>query len=147
MNRRSQSTQALVKALLALYCVAACAEESPMNATAVAAESERNRLDLRAPDIDELLTPQQIADMLADTLRQSIEEVEVEGVRARALPSTPDVWLGILAPFWALLNPTQAWRILAPIPPDRARYIGATPPDATSSQREPATGIPRMAGD
>jgi len=26
------------------------------------------------------------------------------------------IWPGILAPFWAVLHPTQAWRIFAPIP-------------------------------
>ena len=26
------------------------------------------------------------------------------------------MWPGILAPFWAVLHPTQAWRIFAPIP-------------------------------
>jgi hypothetical protein len=28
-----------------------------------------------------------------------------------------EVWGGIAAPVWALLNPTQAWRIFLPIPP------------------------------
>lgn len=30
--------------------------------------------------------------------------------------STQEVWGGLAAPLWALLNPTQAWRILLPIP-------------------------------
>jgi hypothetical protein len=29
---------------------------------------------------------------------------------------TQDVWGGLAAPFWALLHPTQAWRIFLPIP-------------------------------
>jgi hypothetical protein len=29
---------------------------------------------------------------------------------------TQEVWGGLAAPVWALLNPTQAWRILMPIP-------------------------------
>ena len=27
------------------------------------------------------------------------------------------MWGGILSPFWAVLHPTQAWRIFLPIPP------------------------------
>ena len=29
-----------------------------------------------------------------------------------------DMWGGILAPVWAIMHPTQAWRILLPIPPE-----------------------------
>jgi hypothetical protein len=29
---------------------------------------------------------------------------------------TRDIWEGIAAPFWAMLHPTQAWRIFLPIP-------------------------------
>jgi hypothetical protein len=29
-----------------------------------------------------------------------------------------EVWGGIAAPLWAVLHPTQAWRILLPIPPE-----------------------------
>jgi hypothetical protein len=67
--------------------------------------------------------------------RPKIEEVEVHGARD-LLPQTdtemPQVWNGIAAPVWALLHPTGAWRILAPIslnePP-----IWSEQPDATST--------------
>ena len=104
-------------------------------------------LDLRAPDIEDVLTPQQIADVLAPARARGTSKKLKSRACARRRRRTPDVWMAIAAPFWALLHPTQAWRIFAPIPPDRARWIGAERPDATSSQREPATGIPRMAGD
>jgi hypothetical protein len=32
--------------------------------------------------------------------------------------STREVWGGLAAPFWAMAHPTQAWRILLPIPPE-----------------------------
>lgn len=38
-----------------------------------------------------------------------------------------DVWGGIAAPFWAIMNPTQAWRILVPIPP-KGKPKEAEPP-------------------
>jgi hypothetical protein len=48
------------------------------------------------------------------------EEVTVTAP-ADLIPMKVDVydemWGGILAPVWAILHPTQAWRILAPIPP------------------------------
>lgn len=97
-------------------------------------------LDLRAPDITKIFTPEQLNQVLSRTIdRENIEEVEVEGVRSKqpTPPSSPAVWGAIAAPFWALLHPTQAWRIIAPIPPDRAQYIGNEPPDATDSYRPP----------
>lgn len=90
-------------------------------------------LDLRAPDITHLFTSEQLNRILSATfVRDDIEEVEVEGEREH-LKSTPDVWPGIAAPFWAMLNPTQAWRIFAPLPPDQTRglrYAGFNASDA-----------------
>ena len=134
-------------AAMMLYCALACGEESrpAPDAPRTTTDSLR-RLDLRAPDIRRILTPEQIASALATARDRNIDEVEVEGVRTRPAPVTPAVWPGIFAPFWALAHPTQAWRILAPIPPDRAREFGP-PPDSTHPDREPATGIPKMAGE
>lgn len=78
-------------------------------------------LDLRAPEITRLFTSEQLNRILAASLRDDIEGVEVEGERLRMPSATPDVWPAIAAPFWALFNPTEAWRIIAPIPPDQAR--------------------------
>ena len=38
-----------------------------------------------------------------------------------------DVWGGIAAPFWAIMHPKDAWRILVPVPP-RGRQQEAEPP-------------------
>ena len=83
------------------------------------ADAPPERLDLRVPEVTRLFTPEQIHEVLAATFRENIEEVEVEG--ERDIPATPRVWPGIFAPFWAIANPTQAWRIIAPLPPDQAR--------------------------
>ncbi len=40
-------------------------------------------------------------------------------IRDHRPTNTPKVWPGIAAPFWALLNPAQSWRIFAPLPPDQ----------------------------
>jgi hypothetical protein len=108
-----------------------------------AAAQPPKRLDLRAPDITKLYTPQELNRMLASTLKDDIEEVEVEGRRERPEPRSPAVWGGIAAPIWAILNPTQAWRILAPLPADRARELAEIPAMAPSGYLEPAATIPR----
>ncbi len=96
-----------------------------------------HRLNLRLPDIATFLSQEQIDSVLSKvTDRDTLEEVEVEGSRLRhAVPTTPDIWPGLAAPVWALLHPLQSWRIFAPIPPDRAQYIGNAIPDATDSFR------------
>jgi hypothetical protein len=82
-------------------------------------------LDLRPPQITKLYTPRQLDRLIAKMEAENIEEIEVEGARVPPPTFTPEVWLGTFgATLWGLLHPTQAWRILAPIPPDRARDIG-----------------------
>lgn len=105
---------------------------------AAATEPRTKPLDLRAPDITKIFTAQQIDRVLRATRDpDTIEEVEVERERGKEIPSaTPDIPPGILSPFWALMNPLQAWRILAPLPPDQAKRAGA-PRDATDSYRPP----------
>jgi hypothetical protein len=51
----------------------------------------------------------------------SIAEDEVlvtaPGVQAPMRDVSQDVGMGIFAPFWAIANPREAWRIFVPIPP------------------------------
>jgi hypothetical protein len=116
-------TSAFVAAIL--ISDSAAAEERATAAPAAAAIAAKpaatppKRLDLRAPDVTHLFSQEQLSKVLAATYRENIEEVEVEG--ERDIPSTPQVWPGIFAPFWALANPSQAWRIIAPLPPDQTR--------------------------
>jgi hypothetical protein len=118
------------------------AEEPATAAPAKAAVTPRPPLDLRAPDITQLFSPEELQRLLAKTIDADIEEVEVEGARTRVLPpATPVAWPGLLAPFWAMAHPTQAWRIFAPLPPDQAQRIGNTTPDATDPYR-PAPSLP-----
>lgn len=113
------------------------AEELPASTTAAAAKQPaappHKPLDLRAPEVTHLFSSEQLNRILAASfVREDIEEVEVEGER-EYLKSTPDVWSGIAAPFWAVLNPKQAWRIFLPLPPDQARdtrYAGFNASDA-----------------
>ena len=100
-------------------------------------EPPAQRIDLRIPHITELYTHEQIQALLAPTFREPrdyTEEVEVQG-RREAI--TPTVWRGIAAPFWAIFNPTQAWRIIAPFPPDQSRAL-AFNADVTTPYQRPA---------
>ena len=110
-------TAVLLAATLALACTAAHADDE-----AVAPPPQP--LDLRAPDITKLYTHRQLDRLIAKMEADFIERIEVEGARIPPPEFTPRVWPGIAAPLWALFNPTQAWRIFAPIPPDQARTIG-----------------------
>ncbi len=120
----------------ALLSGASPAEEQAPSATKAAVTTNRSspprKLDLRAPNITHLFTSEQLNKILAVSFREDIEEVEVEGERER-MPNTPTPWPGIAAPFWALFNPSQSWRIFAPLPPDQTnglRYVRANASDA-----------------
>lgn len=126
-NRSGLTLSATILIATLLNSVAAAEETAPPAATAasVAARSPMRAgpLDLRPPNITHLFTSEQLNQILAASFRaEAIEGVEVQGDRDRGPPpSSPTVWGGIGAPFWALLNPTQAWRILAPLPPDQTQ--------------------------
>lgn len=47
------------------------------------------------------------------------DEVIVTGPRELApmRDASQDVWGGVAAPFWALMNPKDGWRIFVPVPP------------------------------
>jgi hypothetical protein len=98
--------------------------------------STHGQLDLRPPKITDLYTPRAIEHMLAGTRRsQTIEEVEVEGRRGGIPVRTPDIPIGPLALVWAVLHPTQAWRLLLPLPPDQAVAFSGPPSSATNPYR------------
>lgn len=61
----------------------------------------------------ELRTGESFTDPIAD------EEILVTapGVRAPMRDPSQDIGQGLFAPFWAIMNPRDAWRIFVPIPP------------------------------
>lgn len=109
----------IVTAGLAMAGAASADDDTTAADSAVTAPD--TPLDLRPPDITKLITREQLAQLLEKLDDENIEEVEVEGAKLPPTTFTPRVWPSIAAPFWALLHPTQAWRIFAPIPPDQAR--------------------------
>jgi len=81
--------------------------------TAANASTAHAPLDLRAPDIRRIFPAAQLAVPLQDPDEAVAvqETVQVEGQRQQ----TP-VSVGIMALPWAVLHPTQAWRIFMPVP-------------------------------
>jgi hypothetical protein len=119
----------------------AVAEESAANLPATSQPATvPKKLDLRLPDIRTIF-PQSTIDAVLSRVRDrdTIEEVEVEGERARTIPSTPSIPSGWFAPFWAFAHPTQAWRIFTPLAPDQALLVASGPADATDSYRAAPT--------
>lgn len=126
---------------LALTCTLVAAPSAAEEPSGPAPDSATRmapgrKLDLRLPDITTIFAPEVIDRVLAATRDpDTLEEVEVERERGKALPArTPVIPAGIIAPFWALAHPLEAWRIFLPLPPDQQRYA-ATPPDASDSYR------------
>lgn len=124
------------------------AEQTPASTAATTVPAKpatppRKPLDLRVPNITHLFTSEQLNKILAASfVREDIEEVEVEEERLRG-PNTPTVWPGIAAPFWAMLNPAQSWRIFAPLPPDQTRGLEYVRANATDAYiLEPAVSRP-----
>jgi hypothetical protein len=85
-----------------------------------------HRLDLRIGDIRKYMTPEEFRAL--STPPDDSNTVVVQA-NAPLLPmkSALDVPGGIIAPFWALAHPTQAWRLFLPDP--RVNIQNIPPPD------------------
>jgi hypothetical protein len=70
-------------------------------------------LDLRAPEITRVFSEAELSQKLEDPEEtyDMQETVQVQGERQ----ITP-VSVGLMAIPWAIVHPTQAWRILMPVP-------------------------------
>jgi hypothetical protein len=69
-------------------------------------------LNLKAPDIHEVMTPGEIAAAIPNL--QDVE-IEPEIVQVRSEVPAPYVPGGFAALYWAALHPAESWRILAPV--------------------------------
>lgn len=138
MSRRTQAQIVAIMVAVGLAIPANAADQPAADASPSNPPAAPKRLDLSIPDITTLYTQEQIAVFLAKTRTENMDEVEVQAHRGPRRSVTPDVWGGIAAPFWAVLNPTQAWRVFAPLPPDQVRRLQHHEPDATAPYRASA---------
>lgn len=105
--------------LALLACMNAGAAEPEPTVKEKPAAAPGKPLDLRTPDVARLVTPEELERLTSGTVDEEREIEEVQVQRRSGLPPVKPVWPGLLAPFWALTHPTQAWRIFAPLPPDQ----------------------------
>jgi hypothetical protein len=104
-----------------LFCNVTAAADPPSVAPAPVVARHPGGLNL-------LLTQSELRDWVqsyetktGQDLTSPIEHEEVlvraPGMIAPMRDVSQDAWGGIAAPFWAIANPKNAWRILVPIPP------------------------------
>ncbi len=75
---------------------------------------EGHILDLKAPDIREVMTPDELAAATA-TPPDEFEIIGPETVAVHGAPQPVYVPSGFAALYWAAIHPLSAWRILAPV--------------------------------
>jgi hypothetical protein len=107
----------------------AAAAASPVSSTpAEPAKPSRPPLDLRIGDVRKYMTPEEFRAIVSGNEERNTVLVEADRPLLPMKFEEP-VPGGLIAPFWALANPLQAWRIFVP---------DLTAPPA----REPADKIP-----
>lgn len=70
-------------------------------------------LDLKSPDIRDVMTADEMAAALAPT--DELEVIGPDAVAVHGATPAPYVPAGFGALYWAALHPLSAWRILAPV--------------------------------
>ena len=127
-----------------LVCAAAQAAEPPLSPSvpvvpasagtsvtpATPAQPVRPPLDLRIGDVRKYMTPEEFRAAVSgnDERNTVIVEANRPLLPMKSEASVPG---GLIAPFWALANPLQAWRIFVPdlkAPPPREPVDKIPPP-------------------
>jgi hypothetical protein len=109
------ASDAAVQRMVCLNMALKCFAIRP-NTSDEAAKLRAASLDLKAPDI-RILVPE-------SELRQPLPEpAEIEQVQVQVEGSRPEVYVpgGLASLPWALMHPTQAWRIFLPVPAGQAK--------------------------
>ena len=105
------------------------AAAAPAATSSPAASTPAKPLDLRLGDIRRYITPEDYRALMgAPAMEANTVIVQADAPLLPAKSSQP-IPGGIMAPFWALAHPTQAWRLLVP---DLKR-----PPDGPSEDKVP----------
>jgi hypothetical protein len=105
-------------ALIGLFVTPAAWAVEPMTASQPAKPSKespppRKPLDLRVGDIRKYMTPEEFQALSVQPDESNTVLVQAN-VPLLPMKSDLDVPGGIMAPFWALAHPTQAWRLFLP---------------------------------
>jgi len=74
-------------------------------------------IDLHPPDLRKIFPASELEKRLPEPDEQlAAQEAATVEVSTERVAPPPNVPVGILAPFWAIRHPTQAWRIFMPVP-------------------------------
>lgn len=105
------SVRRLVCLNMALHCFAIQPKAEDASAKAKSAT-----LDLKAPDIRRVAAPIMLNAPDEEIVDIEDQQVQVQGTR-------PEVYVpgGLASLPWAVMNPTQAWRIFLPVPAGQAK--------------------------
>lgn len=108
------SSNASVQRLVCLNMTLQCFAMKP-DAEDAQAKARTASLDLKAPDV-RLVVP-------AIQLQAPDETVDIEEQQVQVQGTRPEVYVpgGIVSLPWAVMHPTQAWRIFMPVPPGTAK--------------------------
>lgn len=118
---------------------AATAPSPAKPAAAPATPAPFKRLDLRIGDVRNYMTPEEYLALITGREEERNTIVVQANVPLLPMKSELDVPGGIIAPFWALAHPTQAWRLFLPDPRVNIRNI---PPAETKVPPPFAAGVP-----
>jgi hypothetical protein len=96
---------------MALHCFAI-----KPKAEDVSAKAQPAVLDLKAPDIRRVAPP-----ILLNAPDEEIVDIEEQQVQVQG--TRPEVYVpgGLASLPWAVMNPSQAWRIFLPVPAGQAK--------------------------
>ena len=94
---------------------APAAVKAPAHPGKSSAAPARETLDLHAPPLNHIIPSAQLRYIMAsdDSDADSASEVSVKGTKTVVVPGAPGNQLQAIP--WALLHPTQAWRIFTPL--------------------------------
>jgi hypothetical protein len=94
-------------AVVCLKLTLQCFERAPSGEKAA-----KPAMDLSAPDVRKLIP----ADQLQAMMTEQEETFETDNsVKVEARPAAPQVPPGFAGLWWALKNPSQAWRLFTPV--------------------------------
>lgn len=103
-----------VRRLVCLNMSLQCFAMQP-NADDSSAKEKAASLDLKAPDVRRVAP--------AILLHEPDEPIDIEEQQVQVEGTRPEVYVpgGIVSLPWAVMHPTQAWRIFMPVPPGTAK--------------------------
>jgi hypothetical protein len=112
---RSWMTASVTALLLGAATAASAQQAAPTQVTIGTEPGQRLAppLDLRAPAVTQVFSPAALQLMLVEQEEANDEPVDVRVQSPRAAPDVPRGMFRAIP--WAIMHPTQSWRVLTPL--------------------------------